>query len=181
MRYLHLLLYIVIIIFLPEKSLAGTNPIEACFKEETNGSISLCLTIEYNKADELKNIIRDDISQMIEDDLYLPPPKYDVSDDYITISPETNKVDSSILQSQIDLQEKQNLMKARQYQIKKRSLVEQLNKTSLLFVEYRELECKRRKANLDQNTGSFLAIFSYKVCLYNMTQQRIISLQKSVE
>lgn len=57
--------------------------------------------------------------------------------------------------------------------------LEGLIKGRQIFEDYRELECDRQKRFLDRNKTQ--GTFEFMVCLYDMTTQRIRTLQNSVK
>ncbi len=173
------------------------NPINECFKNEsTDGGISLCLTFAYNDIDNKRKIMESDLEDMIKDNVYILPPKLETIEPTAGIStptftPKTPEEERShrILQlakkkleaKKIEQQELQLAFKLRKYNDKKIMLVDQLKKSINLFEKYRDLECDRQRSRIENDKSTYEATYAYKICLYEMTSQRIKSLQKSLE
>ncbi len=67
------------------------------------------------------------------------------------------------------------------YTAKKNERIEMHIETTAIFEQYRKLECNRLKEHFITPHTPLLSEYKYKICLYDMTKQRIESLQKSIE
>ena len=173
------------------------NPINLCFQdEETDGGISLCLTYAYNDIDNKRKIMESELEDMIKNNLYVPPPKFNIDESTVGIStptfrPETQSeieaqrnlilAKEKLKRQGINKQELQMEFKLRKYEDKKVALVNHLKKSIELFEKYRDLECDRQRSRIENNENTYESTYTYKICLYEMTSRRIKSLQKSLK
>ncbi len=187
---------LILLLFLSNPAYAK-NPINSCFQdEETDGGISLCLTFAYNDIDNKRKIMESELEDMIKNNLYIPPPSFKIEEPTTGLSAPTFKPKTqSEIEAQrnlilakeklkrqgINKQELQMKFKLRKYEDKKVTLVNQLKKSIELFEKYRDLECDRQRSRIEDDENTYESTYAYKICLYEMTNRRIKSLQKSLK
>ena len=156
----------------------------------------MCLTLLNTEIEVTRITIEDDMLKMVKDDFYVSPPKYDIDETILAYTPSTvkpktpddirtqanlEKAMAKLREDKIKEQKLKFLMQQRVYESKKRDLIDQLNKSRMLFEEYRTTECERHKAQTENKDNMFESIYVQKICIYEMTMQRIKTLQKSIK
>ncbi len=180
---LHILITIITSLAYSNIALASSS-LKKCFEEDkTHGAISFCIAMANKDLERVRQIIEGDMYDMINDDLYITPPQFyetpSFSSAQISHGKKTfSKADIAVATAK----RKQGQIEATNFMLKKQRALEQLRKSEELFVQYREVECKRRQAKtLNDKDSAFLSTLKYSTCIHEMTKQRINSLQKSIE
>ncbi len=185
------------LMILPFQSVHAEGTVKGCFEDEdTDGGISMCLTLLNTEIEGTRKIIENDMLQMVENDIYVPPPKYEIDDTIHAYTPTEMKPKSpedaraqanleramaKLRLEKIEQEKRKIMMKQRIHDVKKRDIMEQIVKSRTLFEEYRETECERHKVQIHNEDNLFESIYMQKICFYEMTMQRIKSLQKSIK
>ena len=180
------------------------TPINECFaNSETDSQISVCLSIEDVKINNIRTTIAKELIDIIKTKPYVTPehlkekkepePYPEAGLSFKSPSGKnmksSNGAGSGPLQKALKQQairdnaarEQKIVLDMHRHTGKMNELVEIHMESTTIFEQYRELECSRLKKHfIDPNTP-LLSEYKYKICLYDMTKQRIKSLQKSIE
>lgn len=170
MRYFFYLLCFSII-FTPTSGFAA-NLVKDCFENsESEGAISFCLSMAYKDRNQVREIIENEMLEIaktkdsiVNEEIEKKRQAAMRNDNGDPLSVKFDEIDSS-------LNSKTHLNKYRH--------LSHLTKSKELFEEYREIECKRQKTI--SGASNFEAAFIEKLCLYDMTNQRIDALQSSIK
>ena len=181
-------------LFLPNAALAASG-IEDCFEEEQNSGISMCLTMITQDAENTRKTMEKELEQMISSNAFIPPPNLELDEDAYEIDFQITPTSSEDARAQEALEQALERQKFEQlkreefklkvkmttYDRKKQEIMRQHEESKALFEKYRDVECKRHKAKIDDEDRRYERAFVEKICRYEMTLQRIKSLQKSIE
>jgi uncharacterized protein YecT (DUF1311 family) len=188
MRYA---LLILIIVSFPLSAKAKTS-LQSCFANNEESIISTCLTQAYEDIESTRRIIEDDVTNMIHNDILVPPPELESSNN-IEPSIHGNNVRNTssgdhlekalhrIREQKSQELAQRNSHKSASHLLKKRRVLDSHQASEKLFKEYRSTECEIRQLSAEKSNNLFDAIFVYKMCLHEMTQMRIEHLQKTIK
>ncbi|PCK00493.1 MAG: hypothetical protein COA45_01555 [Zetaproteobacteria bacterium] len=183
------------------------SPIDKCFAgTKTNGRISVCLSVENVKIDNIRKTIAKELIDIIKTKPYVIPkhlkekiepntyPEAELSfksssGKRVKASNGTGRSNGDPLKEALkrqairddSLREQKIKSDILRHIGKKNELIEMHIKSTIIFEQYRELECNRLKQHFIDPNAPSLSEYKYKICLYDMTNQRIKSLQKSIE
>lgn len=172
------------------------NPINDCFaNSETDSHISVCLSIENVKIDNIRVMIAEELIDIVKTKPYIIPgylkekTKPEPEPSFKSPSGKRVKSSSGPLEKALKQQairdnvarEQKIVLDMRRHTGKMNELAKMHIESTQIFEQYRELECRRLKEHFVNPDAPLLAEYKYKICLYDMTKQRIQSLQKSIE
>ena len=176
------------------------NPINDCFANaETDSGISVCLAIENVKIDNIRVMIAEELIDIVKTKPYIipgylkektkPEPDPEAKPSFKSPSGKRFKSSNGPLKKALKQQairdnvarEQKIVLDMHRHTGKMNELAKMHIESTQIFEQYRELECRRLKEHFVNPDAPLLAEYKYKICLYDMTKQRIQSLQKSIE
>tara|TARA_R110002072_G_scaffold141865_3_gene287175 strand:+ start:915 stop:1427 length:513 start_codon:yes stop_codon:yes gene_type:complete len=169
MRYFFYLLCLSII-FTPTTGFSE-NLVKNCFENsESEGAISFCLSMAYKDRNQVREIIENEMLEIAKTKDALANEEIEEkrqaamrNDNNDPLSTKFDEIDSALNSKTL---------------LNKYRYLSYLTKSKELFEKYREIECNRQKTI--SGASNFEAAFIEKICLYDMTNQRIDALQSSI-